>query len=96
MITCLSDKMEYVIYIHTFHYSVWLLMVDGTNGGVLVAKTSDSGSTIFYSLEVVANGVDFLIRFSYLPSSRIVHISKTLLHKCLKFLHNIPIFTVWI
>ena len=49
-------------------------MADGASGGVLVAKTSDSGSTIFYSLEVVANGVDFLIRFSYLPSSRMVQI----------------------
>lgn len=68
MNTCLSDKMAF----HTFRYSVWLLMTDGSSGGVLVAKTSDSGSTIFYSLEVVANGVDFLIRFSYLPSSRMV------------------------
>ena len=46
-------------------------MTDAT-GGVLVAKTTDSGSTTIYGLELLPNGGDFLIRFSYLPGSRTV------------------------
>ena len=53
--------------------SLWLQMAAGSSGGVLVAKTADSGSTVFYGLEVTANGGDFLIRFSYLPASRTVY-----------------------
>ena len=52
--------------------SLWLLLTGDTSGGVLLAKTTDSGSTIFYGLEMMANGDDFLIRFSYLPVSRTV------------------------
>lgn len=57
---------------HTsFPYSAWLQITAGSSG-VLVAKTTDGGSTQFYALEVSANGGDFLIRFSYLPGSDLV------------------------
>lgn len=43
-----------------------------------MAKSADSDSSVFYSLEVTANGGDFLIRFSYLPASRMVHAARVL------------------
>ena len=56
---------------HFFLCSMWLQITTGSSG-VLVAKTTDGGSTQFYALEVSANGGDFLIRFSYLPGSSVV------------------------
>ena len=37
-----------------------------------MAKTTDSGANTVYGLEITPNGGDFIIRFSYLPASRLV------------------------
>ena len=68
----LADVHTSTVLSNCLLYSLWLLMAGGASGGVLVAKTTGSGSTTFYSLEVTANGDDFLIRLSYLPASRTV------------------------
>ena len=52
--------------------SLWLLMTGDSSGGVLMAKTTDSGANTVYGLEITPNGGDFIIRFSYLPASRSV------------------------
>ena len=49
--------------------SLWLQPASGSSG-VLVAKTTDGGSTKFYSLSLVADGNSYIIRFSYLPASQ--------------------------
>ena len=68
-----------------FSHSLWVLVTGDTTGGVLVAKTTDSGSTTFYALELLPNGGDFLIRFSYLPASQTV-IHTMLSYSCVEAL----------
>ena len=48
------------------HCSLWLMPESGTDG-MLVAKATADGTTRFYALELVADGINYIIRLSYLP-----------------------------
>ena len=59
-------------------FSVWALLNDSVDG-ILLAKASEDGSTIYYGISVTADGDNYIIKFYYLPTTMNVSLIKKLL-----------------
>ena len=66
------QKMTFVLL---FSNSLWLRPTSGTSG-ILVAQATDS--TPLYRLSLVADSVNFIIRFSYRSSSSLLSVETSL------------------
>ena len=71
-------------------FSVWVLLNDSVDG-ILLAKGSEDGSTIYYGISVTADGDNYIIKFYYLPTTMDVSLIKKIMNK---IIHSLIFFVL--